>query len=340
MKEVAQHAGVSIATVSYTLHTPDRVSDATRQRVEASIKELGFVVNSAARTMRTGEGPGMGIVIGELSHSFSVGVVRGAQAGAREVGTTMLIANADKDDAEQSRYVELFDQARMQGIILAPLDDNPADIDRLRDHGTPVVLVNLHTNRHDHCSVLMDNEEVGFRAAEHLISLGCRKLVFATGYPRAQPLADRKRGIDRALKNHPEVTLDVYARQQIDAEDGRAIAGRILAGTRERRPDGIIAATEMMALGLIEELLIGGIKVPEDIKLISTEENRNAFDAPVRISRLQEPAFDMGWHAAQLLAEEVHLGDKHKHQILMLHATLFAGESTLGRGARTVEEVL
>lgn len=340
MREVALRAGVSTATVSYTLTTPSRVSERTRRKVLAAIDELGFVVNSAARSMRTGTTTGMGIVVGDISHSFSVGMVRGAQAGAREAGTTMLIANADRDDREQARYVDLFDQARMQGLILAPLDESPADISRLRGHGTPVVVVNRRSAEHDHCTVLMDNVEVGYRAARHLISLGCRRLAFLTGYPRAQPLEDRRTGIDRAIEEHPEVRLEVFARERVDPEDGRALAHRLLAQHPSDRPDGIIAATEMVALGVVEELLAHGVRVPEDVKLISTEENASARESPVRISRLREPAFEMGRQAALLLAEELAHGVEHEHRTVLLRATLLAAESTLGRGARTVGEPL
>jgi len=338
MREVASLAGVSIATVSYAIRSPSRVSATTREKVQRAIDDLGFVVNSAARSMRTGGTPGMGVVVGDLSHSFSVGVVRGAQAGARDSGATMLIANADRDDWEQSRYIELFDQARLQGIILAPLDESRAEIARLREHGSPVVVVNYRSGADDHCTVLMDNDDVGYRAADHLISLGCRRLVFATGYARAQPLHERRHGIERAVADRDGVGLDVLMRERVDAEDGRAIARRILATPLEARPDGVIAATEIMALGLLQELAAEGVRVPEDMLLISTEEDWRAVDAPVRISRLKEPAFEMGRQAAVLLADEIANPETHRHRTVTLAATLFAAESTLGRGAPTVEE--
>ncbi|SEE69849.1 LacI family transcriptional regulator [Ruania alba] len=330
MRDVAQAAGVSVATVSYSFNNPDRVSEEARRKVFDAVDELGFVVNSAARSMKTGGATGVGIVVGDIAQTFSIGVVRGAQTGARERGLSLLIANGDTHTREQARYVDLFDQERLKGIILSPVHDSSADIEKLRRHGSRVVVVNYHSRPGYHCTVLMDNDDVGYRAAQHLFEVGARRLAFAAGATTLQPIVERRQGIRRAVAEQPGASLLELDRERVELEDGISIAEEILALAAEERPDGIVAATGFMARGIIDTLTASGIAVPEEVALISTEENTRAWDGPIRISRMREPAFELGRQAALLLADEIAEGDAHVHRTIVLHADLVATESTLG----------
>lgn len=330
MRDVAEEAGVSVATVSYSFNSPDRVSKATRKKVFRAVETLGFVVNSAARSMKTGAGSGVGIVVGDIAQTFSIDLVRGAQTGARERGFSLLIGNGDTDTREQSRYVDQFDQARLEGIILAPMKDSRSDIDKLRKHGARVVVVNYHSTPTYHCTVLMDNVDVGYRAAQHLFDLGSRKIAFASGASTAQPIIERQGGIRKAVAEQDGATLLEFTQEGVNVEDGEAIAQQILQLPQSDQPDGIIAATGFMARGLVDKLTAEGIAIPNEIRLISTEENLRAWDGPIQISRMREPAFEMGRQAALLLAEEITDGDTHAHRTIILAAELIATESTLG----------
>jgi len=324
MHDVAALAGVSIGTVSYTLNRPERVSEATRARVLASIEELGFVPNSAARSMKAGGTTGLGIVVGDIRHTFSIELARGAQAAATEAGTTLLIANGNTDMVEQSRYVELFDQARMEGIILVPTYDAQRDIDQLRAHRRRVVIVNYRSTPADLCSVLMDNVDAGEQATRYLLERGCRRIGFLTRTAGLQPLDDRLIGIRRAV-DAAGAELTLLEENHIYEEDGYLAAARLLSEDPAIRPDGIVVGTALMAQGLVLGLRAGGVRVPDDIRVISTEENVQAAD--IQLPTMKEPAFEMGAEAARMTIAESREGSRHLHRVTILRAELVRADA-------------
>lgn len=324
MRDVAARAGVSVATVSYVLNGHDRVAETTRLRVLAAVEALDFVPNLAARTMRAGA-RGFGISVGDLRSTFDVDVVRGAQTAAREHGKTLLIGNGDGHG--HIEYIDLFDQARLEGIVICDIEFGK-ELRLLRDRRIPFVLVNYHDSSDEHCTVLMDNEDVGYRAAAHLIGGGCSRLVWITD-GHSQPLVERRRGIDRALAEHPGTGLEQIVVPSIRDDDGRR-AGALMAQRGADRPDGIITGTSLIARGFIEELHTRSpLRIPEDLQLISTDGNELADTGAVRLSRIVEPAVAMGRAALELLLVEVaERSVDHIHRRVVLQAELVPAESS------------
>ena len=114
---------MALGTVSNTLNNPDKVTEATRRRVLASIAELGFVRNDAARSLAAGtQHDQSGSCWPTSSNSFFVDIARGAEATPRQHGMNLLIANSDVDLAKQSLNLSLFEESRVAGVLLAPLD--------------------------------------------------------------------------------------------------------------------------------------------------------------------------------------------------------------------------
>lgn len=329
MRDVAKRAGVSVASVSYVLNGLDRVSDKTRLRVMEAVDELGFVVNQAARTMKVG-GSGFGITVGDLRSSFDVDVIRGAQSIAREHATTLLIGNGESSPRGVLDYIELFDQARLQGIIISNTHVG-AEFDLLRARRTPFVLVNHRAEVEDHCVVLMDNEAVGYDAARHLIDVGCRRLVWITdGF--SQPLLDRRIGIRRAVAESAGVSVEDVVVSNFFEEGGREAARHLATMGGSTRPDGAIAGTNFIGRGLINEMhATTDLRVPADLRLITTDANRLAAGGPVQMSTLTEPGFEMGARALELLLVEAsEPASSHRHRRVVLSSRLDPAESSLG----------
>jgi LacI family transcriptional regulator, galactose operon repressor len=333
MHDVARAAGVSIASVSHALNNPSRLSENTRERIRAAIDELGFVVNSAARSVKAaGRGTGLGIVIGDLQHSFSVEVVKGAQSQARDEKVTLLIGNGNADVQEQGRYVEMFDQARMEGVLLNVMENASIHLERLRAHGRAVVVINYRAEQFDHCRVLIDNEQVGYDAVKHLAALGSRTFLWLTGSAGWQPLVERRAGIDRAIREIDGATLQETTSPGLLYEDGRMHARTLLQRwPRTPRIDGVVSGTALIARGFIDELSdSGAVRVPEDIRLVSTDEDWLADRGAVTLSVFRPPAERAGREAVRLALAEAADGDRHTHRTVVLTADLVPGTSSLG----------
>ena len=127
IQDVARHAGVAIGTVSNVLNNPEKVTDQTRLKVEAAIAELGFVRNSAARALAARRTDTVGLILIDIGNSLFVDIARGAESAASQAQLKLLLANSDSTRSKQDNYLELFDQARVAGVLLTPLEE-PLDI--------------------------------------------------------------------------------------------------------------------------------------------------------------------------------------------------------------------
>ena len=336
--DVARMAGVSIGTVSNVLNNPAIVTAPTRARVVEAIEVSGFIRNSNARSLATGTASSVALIVPDITNSVFVDMAKGAQAAADQVGLSLMIANADNDAHRQDRLLDAFAEARTTGILLAPMQGSWAGLKRVRDHGRPVVVLNFDDPDLDACTVLMDNEEGGRLAAEHLIGLGCRRLSFVGADDAFQPVRDRRRGVRAASAAIPAVSL-----QEIDVADvhqpgeGRRI-GAAIADHWSRRdgPLGILAVTDTIAREVLAGILANrGIRVPDDIAVMGMDGNRMAWDTSLTLTTLALPGEAMGAEAIRLLAAELHDGHIHEHAVYPMHINPRQSTVRTGRAVRS-----
>ncbi|MFE1665767.1 LacI family DNA-binding transcriptional regulator [Microbacterium sp. P02] len=305
MADVAAHAGVAIGTVSNTLNNPDRVREATRRRVLASIAELGFVRNDAARSLAAGSSTSVGLVLADLGNSFFVDIARGAEKVMRRHGMDVLIVNSDVEPTREIHNLELLDRSRMAGIIFAPLDTPLMRSEQLPSRSTPTVLVNYESPVHSYSGVVVDEKHGGAAAAGHLLALGRRRLLFAGGPLFLGAVAARLEGAERASSQFPDASLDVIETRGLNIRHGRELAQQILkqpAGTY----DGIVAASDLLAIGIIQILNSSpGFAVPFDVAVTGYDNNHFASESSIPISTVSQPGEEMGSTAADLLLEQM-----------------------------------
>ena len=173
-------AGVSLGTVSNVLNRPDLVAEATREKVQAVIEELGFVRNASARQLRAGRSLTIGLVVLDVSNPFYTDVARGVEDEASANGFYVILCNSDGSPARESRYLRLLEEQRVAGALVTPLKRRTPALDTLQKRGIATVALD-RIGRGDHCSVAVDDVHGGRLAAEHLLELGRDDLVFING---------------------------------------------------------------------------------------------------------------------------------------------------------------
>ncbi|WP_308061596.1 LacI family DNA-binding transcriptional regulator [Streptomyces scabiei] len=169
----------------------------TAQRVREAIDRLGFVRNDAARSLASGSNDSVGMVLADIENSLFIDMAHGAQEAARTAGLNLLLANTACDMGLQNDYLDVFDEARVTGVLLAPMEDSTEGIARMRSHGRQIVLLNFAPRPGTCCSVLVNNEHVGYLAARHLIDTGRTRLAYVVAHDDYQPVRDRRRGCAR-----------------------------------------------------------------------------------------------------------------------------------------------
>ncbi|ANJ27148.1 LacI family DNA-binding transcriptional regulator [Agromyces aureus] len=328
IKDVAALAGVSIATVSNALNHRERVAAPTLGRIDRAIGMLGYIPNGAARSLAAGRTRSFGLILSDLGNSLFVDIARGAERAADERGLSVVLANSDGKLEREDRYVELFAETRVRGVLLTLNDASHfrAIVGR-HAHGQPLVMLNFHDDSGRYCTASIDNEAGGHLATTHLLETGRRRIVFVGGPDTLQPVADRRRGFRRALASAALDPVDEIAPTWVNRADGwqvgQALADRVLGGDI----DGIVAASDLLAAGIVQALSERSIRVPEALGVIGYDNNQAAWDAPIPISTVSQPGEELGFVGSQLLIDEVEEPD-HEHRAIRLAPSLIARRST------------
>lgn len=330
VRDVANAAGVSVGTVSNVLNRPDKVSASTVSRVQEAIDRLGFVRNDAARQLRAGRSRTIGLIVLDLRNPFFTEMARGAENRAAEHGLSVLVANSDENPDRESTHLDLFEQQRMFGVLVTPVAENIARLTRLRDRGIPTVLVDRESRDRTFASVAVDDVEGGRLAADHLLSLGRRRIAFVGGPVSIRQVADRLEGAQSAVSESGDAALEFVGTAALTVDEGRAAGHRIMARPAEARPDAIFAANDLLALGALQALVMrGDAHVPDDIALIGYDDIDFAATAVIPLSSVRQPAALIGSTAVDLLVEPAEdAAASHEH--VVFRPELVVRASTVG----------
>lgn len=332
IKDVAASAGVSIGTVSNVLNHTERVSEATRHRVQEAIAELGFVRNESGRQLRAGQSLTIAYVMLNASNPFFTDVAKGIEEVARANGLALFICNSDGDAAREADYLDLLLNHRVRGALVSPVDDATPALDLMQRHDLPVVLVD-HRAGSRGCSVRVDDVEGGMLAVTHLLEEGHQRIAFVGGPLTVAHVADRLEGARQALQaaGQSADALHLVETTGLTASEGRRAGQVIAALPRRRRPTAAFCANDVLALGLLQNMSKMGLDVPGDLAIVGYDDIEFAGMAVPPLSSIRQPRDLLGRTAAQLLLAEADADDAHAHQELLFHPELVARASSAPR---------
>nr|WP_300144661.1 LacI family DNA-binding transcriptional regulator [Propionicimonas sp.] len=338
MRDVATLARVSVGTVSNVLNSPERVSDATRQRVQDAIDKLGWVPNESARQLRAGRSRSIGMVVMDIANPFFTDVARGAEELLYEQQYSVHIGNSDQNPDRELTLLERFEQQRVGGVLFAPIEDSAERVLRLRQRGIPVVLVDRVGSGADFCSVGVDDLAGGRLAGQHLLDQGHQRLAFVGGPSSLAQVRDRRRGMELAVEQAGDgVSLLAVSTPALGIADGVSGAGEIAALAEAERPTAVFAACDLVAIGLLQGFVTAGLRVPDDIAIIGYDDIAFAAAAAVPLSSIRQPREDIGRKSAELLTREIEAADggrPHQHEAVRFTPQLVARRSTQPRSRR------
>ena len=328
IKDVANHASVAVGTVSNVLNYPDRVSQRTKERVLKAIDELGFVRNDAARQLRAGHSRTVGLIVLDVGNPFFTSVVRAAEDAASVHGSAVLLGDSGHDAGREANYIDLFQEQRVQGLLISPVGDVTERLDLLRERGVPTVLVDRLADESRFSSVSVDDDAGGYLAARHLLDTGRRRLAFVGGPTSIRQVSDRLQGTQRAVKEEPDATLEVLTSEGMTVLAGRSVGNMLVERGPEQLPDGIFCANDLLALGVMQSLtMTHTFRIPEDVALIGYDDIDFAVSAVVPLSSIRQPTEALGRTAIELLTEEVE-SQNATHRAVVFTPELVVRQST------------
>lgn len=299
---VAALAGVSPGTVSNTLNHPERVRKDTRERVAAAVQKLGYVRNESARHLRAGSSHTLAMLVLDAWNPFFTDMARGVEDVALDRGWTLFIANSHRDARREATYLREFAERRMAGLLVSPCIDLTETLGRLRDSGIESVVLDQCATDPDGLSVSLDDVEGGRIAVSHLLEMGHRQIGFVGNPKTVSQVHDRLRGGRIALREAGLADqIFVIAPPDLTVDGGIDASRRILALPKDRRPTALFAASDLVAIGILHELIRAGVRVPDDIAIIGYDDNAFAKQVLVPLTTVRQPAYDMGRAAAEML---------------------------------------
>jgi LacI family transcriptional regulator len=327
IRQVAELAGVSPGTVSNVLNRPERVAAGTRVRVEQAIRDLGFVRNGSASTLRAGQGRTIGLMVLDLGNPFFTEVTRGVEDECSERGYAVILASSAASTEREERNILMLAEQRVRGVLITPVDDTTARLDRLRERGVAAVMLDHIATRPHQCAVAVDDVAGGDMAVAHLLARRARRIAYVTGPLSIRQCADRRAGALRALRTAglDESTLRDVEVPTMTPRDGQHAADRLLAG--RTLPDAVFCANDLLALGVLRALLQAGVRVPGDVALIGYDDIEFAAAAAVPLSSIRQPMYQLGRIATEMLLDECDNPAGHAHQQVMFQPELVVRES-------------
>lgn len=305
MRDVAAHAGVSVATVSRALSGGSgRVTADTLERVQRFAGELGYHPNHLARHMRSGSSRLLAFVIGDVSNPFFTEIVRGYEDVAQRHGYSLVLANTDESPTREAGILDLMGAERAAGVVLASTNQAPDALRKLQSLRIPIVAIDRRIDGVETDVVAVDNDTAAHEAVEHLIRLGHRRLAMITGPDWASSTGERLGGYERALREHRIPKSAVMIRRgDLRESGGHEMTMELLK--LEEPPTAIFSANNLTTLGCLRALRRLGVRVPDEVSLIGFDDFPGADLVEPPVTVVQQPTYQLGARAAEMLIERI-----------------------------------
>ena len=313
IRDVARHAGVSLATVSRTLNGSDVVNPLTRDRILTVMQELSFAPSPAARRLSLGRTLTVGVVVSFLTRPQATERLRGVDAVLTDSELDLVIYNVESVGKRDHYLGTLAQSQRADGLIVMSLPPPAEALEALVGGPIPVVFIDVHSpSIAEMPQVVGDDLSGGALAARYLVALGHTSIAFI-GDAIADPFGftssrDRQQGLTDELAlagiTIPDEWIGHGAHGRYEA---RAIANRMLTGSR--RPTAIFAASDTQALGVIAAARDAGLNVPEDISIIGYDDIEAADY--VGLTTVRQQLFESGRRGAEILLAEITARSDH-----------------------------
>jgi LacI family transcriptional regulator, fructose operon transcriptional repressor len=328
IKEVAQAAGVSTATVSRVLSNGRHVRPEVRERVLAEVERLRYRPNLVARTLRSQQSNMIGLIVSDIRNPFFTSISRAVEDTAYEQGLSVFLCNTDENPEKETIYLNLMQDANVAGIIFSPTRQTIVNFSTAH-LPFPLVIVDRSIPGGDVDAVLLDNDDAGYRLTTHLIENGYRRIAALCG-EMSTTGRERQMGYERALRMHnlaPAAELVKYVQPKIEA--GYTAALRMLDATQ--RPDAFFTTNSLLAAGTLQAIRERNLTIPDDIALVTFDETTWASLVQPAITLIAQPTYEIGKTAAELLIQRVADPTRATRQVILKGQLLVRGSSAPSR---------
>ncbi len=328
LRDVALKAGVSNGMAGRVLGNYGSFSKATQRKVRAAARAVQYSPNVIAKALKTQRTKTAGVLVSDITASFWTTMVRAIQDRAARDGYGIILFNSDEESRSEKASLATLIERSMDGLIICPTIGNHSSLKKLSRGGTPLVLVDRKVSGIASPSIRVDNRAGAREAVSYLARLGHRRIAIIKGIDGVETADERYAGYAEALAEH-RIPL-----QPSLVKDGRFMKNKAFEATREllrmkSRPSAIFVSNEVMASGCMLALKEAGVRIPQDMSLVT-------FDDPVwteyvnpPITSVSQPSYTMGILAFDYLLSQILDRERRAKRLddLVLKTTLIIRES-------------
>lgn len=326
IKDVAEAAGVSTATVSRVLSDKPHVRPELRERVREAVKKLNYRPNLVARNLRSQQSDTIGLLVSDIRNPYFTDTSRAVEDMSYNNGYSVLLCNTDEDPDKEEIYLDLMHSKNVAGVIFSPTRQTAERFYEL-DFTFPTVLIDREARDSDVDMVLIDNVNSAYRLAEHLIGNGYRRIAALFG-EMSTTGRQRRQGYENALHDHgltPPEGLVRYVPPRIDA--GHTAARAYLQS--DDPPDAIFTSNSMLTAGVFLAIRECGLTIPDDVALVGFDEATWSTLVEPAITVIAQPTHEIGTMATELLLQRIATPDRPARQVILKGKLRARGSSAL-----------
>ena len=319
IREVAQRAGVSVATVSRVLNGSTNVDPTLAERVHAAIAHLKYQPSRVARMLAGQSSKLIGLLVTDMQNPFFMDLIRGVEEVAQRHGYLVVVCNTLENAQKEASYLEVLAREPIAGAIVVPAQERIAGIEHLRARHIPLVAVDRRVEDHSIDCVVIDNVAAAREAVSHLITNGYRRIGVIAGPRSVTNTSERVVGYRQALQSAGiprDATLEL--RGALMGEDvGFHLTKKLL--DLDPPVEAIFAANNRLTLGALRTIYAQGKRVPDDVALAGFDEIQLAVPEVISITAVLQSAYELGSAAANRLIQRLQKPDAPRQQIVLQH---------------------
>jgi LacI family transcriptional regulator len=323
--DVARHAQVSTAVVSYVINNgPRAVSTETRRRVEQAIAELGYFPNTIARSLRSDHSYTIGLILPDLDDPFCAELARDFQAVCGERGYLVVLYSSDRRPQNEAKAIGDLRNHQVDGVVLMPTQDSPALLRPLLFAGIPALALDrLLPNSH---SITIDELEGGRLGTQHLFDLGHRRIGLLLREIERTSGSERLLGYCQILANYHIAFDETLVLDCTDADDAYEATWQLLS--RPNRPTAVFADNDRISLGAMRAIYAAGLRIPDDISIVGygTSSLAETFAPP--LTSVNPSPYRLGMVAARDVLRLIKQQASTSASVTMLPVGLIVRSST------------
>lgn len=319
IREVAQHAGVSMATVSRVLNGSTSVDPVLAERVHAAIAHLKYQPSRAAR-MLAGQGSALiGLLVTDMQNSFFLDLIRGVEEVAQQHGYLVVVCNTLENTQKEARYLEVLSSEPIAGAIVVPTQDRIAGMEYLKTRHIPLVAVDRRVEDRSIDCVVIDNTTAAREAVSHLIANGYRRIGVVGGPRSVTNMNERIAGYRQALQlaGIPREAALEQRGLLVGRDVGFQLAKKLL--DLDPPVDAIFATNNRLAIGALQAIYTCGKRIPDDVALVGFDEIQWTIPEVISLTTVLQSAYELGNAAANRLFQRMQKPGAPRQEIVLQH---------------------